>query len=291
MRSEHVLDAGLAALTLVTPLAGFTVVADERSSAPPLIMQVLIMMALVVHSLPLLWRRQHPWWVLAAVTSSTWLGPLLAATHVMPDGDSWLFLFAVGADLAAVYAVAARGARPALTWLAAVASTVSAAFAISVLAALDPPAGSGPGPQSSLLTAFLIALLTVVGSVLLAVPLGACWLAGRSARERRQRRVDREEGAVADAGAQAELRSRHERARVAAGLRDAVLGHAARVPRAAGEADLPAVLRSARATLAAMRALLDGLDTGPDSADAADQPGRNDPAGPAVREVPSSPYG
>jgi len=105
------------------------------------------------------------------------------------------------------------------------------------------------------------------------VPLGACWLAGRAARRRRQRRADREEGAVAVAAAQAEVHTRDERARVAAGLRDAVLDPAARVPRAADEADLPAVLDSARETLAAMRALLDGLETR------------------AVQEVPSSPSG
>jgi signal transduction histidine kinase len=274
MRGERVLDAGLAVLTLVMPLAGFAVVAEEDGLAPA--PATLILLALIAHSLPLLWRWRHPWWVLAAVTSTVWLGPLLVATHVVPAGGSWLFLFSLGADLAAVYAVAARGARPALTWLAPVASTASAAFAISVLAALAPPAPGDPVIEGPAMVGFLVAVFVVVAGVVLALPMGACWLAGHTARRRRQRRADREEGAVAVAAAQAEWHTRDERARVAAGLRDAVLDRAARVPRAAEEADLPAVLDSARETLSAMRALLDGLDSRPTSAGIAD------------REVPSS---
>ena len=271
LRSDSVLDACLALLTLVLPLAGLAVSVDEDGlGATP---AGLILLALAAHSVPLLWRRQHPWWVLAAVTSSAWLGPLLVATQVVPDGGSWLFLFGLGADLAAVYAVAARGARPGLTWLAPVASTVSTAFAVSILTVLEPPAAGDPAPDGLLMIVFLTAVLVVFAGALLAVPLGACWLAGRAARRRRQRRADREEGAVAVAAAQAEVHTRDERARVAAGLRDAVLDPAARVPRAADEADLPAVLDSARETLAAMRALLDGLETR------------------AVQEVPSSPSG
>ena len=288
VRSERVLDAGLVLLALVTPLAGFAgMVANDGLAPAP---ATLIGLALIAHAIPLLWRWHQPWWVLAAVTSSTWLGPLLLATHVVPAGDSWLFLFNIGADLAAVYAVAARGARPALTWLAPVASLASTALAIGVLTALEAQADDDPALAGPLKIVFLMALLAAFAGALLALPLGACWTAGRSIRRRRERRADREENAVAFAAAQAELHSRDERARVAAGLRDTVLTPAARVPSAADAGDLPAVLDSARETLTAMRALLDGLDTRPAPAGRPDQPVRGDPRAGAEQEVPSSPF-
>jgi len=256
LRSQAVLDAGLVLLTLVLPLAGVAVAIEDDGLAPA--RWTLILLALVAHSVPLLWRRQHPWPVLAAVALTTWLGPLLMLAGVPPSDGGWLFLFSVGADLVAVYTVAAL-TRPRLSWLAPVAALASTALALVVLEAVEPRADAEAGSDGPLLFAVVFVSLTVLASLVLAVPLGASWLAGSAARRRRLRRLDREEGAVAAAAAQAELRARDERARVAAGLRDAVVEHATRVPRAAEESDLAGVLHSAREALAAMRALLDGL--------------------------------
>jgi len=274
LRSQVVLDAGLVLLTLVLPLAGVTVLFEEDDLAPG--PATLVLLAVIAHSVPLLWRRQRPWTVLAAVVLTTWLGPLLMVTRVAPDGG-WLFVFSVGADLAAVYTVAA-GVRPGRSWLAPLAALASTALTLGLMVALEPPTDVEAEPDGPLLFVVLVAAVTVLAGLVLAVPLGGSWLAGYAARRRRQGRLDREEGAVAAAAQQAEFRAQAERARVAAGLRHAVLAHAARVPQAAEEQDLTAVLGAAREALSAMRALLDGLSDRPAPAPA-----------PAAQEVPSSP--
>ncbi|MET0418955.1 MAG: hypothetical protein ABW022_23320, partial [Actinoplanes sp.] len=149
----------------------------------------------------------------------------------------------------------ARGARPGLTWLAPLLALASEALALSVLVALEPPPTDVP-PAPALLT---IVFLAAFAGLVMSVPFGGCWLAGHLVRLRRQRRHDREEGAVAMAAAEAAWRARDERARIAAGLRVAVLEHAARVPAADEKEDLTGVVDSAREALAAMRGLLDGL--------------------------------
>jgi len=260
LRSERVLDAAVALLALVLPLTGFAVVVEEKRPAPAA--ATLILLALIAHAVPLLWRRHQPWPALAAVVLTFWLGPLLVVARQVPTDGGWLFLPAVGVDLAAVYAVAAYGARPRLTWIAPLVAPVSAAFALAVLLIADPPDGETPGDGAAA-TALTLLVLTVLANAVLALPFGGSWLAGFAARRRRQRRLDREEAAVAAVAAQAEWRARDERARVAAGLSNAVLWHAARIPRQAEEDDLTAVLDSARASLAAMRALLDGLGSRP----------------------------
>lgn len=285
LRSQAVLDAGLVFLTLVLPLAGVSVLIEDDGVAPA--QSVLVLLAVVAHSVPLLWRR-HPWPVLAAVALTTWLGPLLVLARVAPGEGGWLFVFSVGADMAAVYAVTAR-VRPALSWLAPVAALASTALSLGVLLAAETPAQAQGEPGGPLWVAVLLVSMTVVAGLGLVPPLAGSWLAGYAARRRRQRRLDREEGAVAVVAAQAELRARDERARIAAGLRDAVVAHAARVPRAAAEADLAAVVGSAREALTAMRALLDGLNDRPAGAGPVAPPPALPTLTAAKQEVPSSP--
>ena len=286
LRSQTVLDASVMLLALVLPLASVGLLVEERTASRTA--TVLAAVAVVVHAAPLLWRRRFPWAVLAAVAATGWLGPLLIGTALLPPDAGAVFVFSAGADLAAVYAVAARGARPPLTWLAPLGATVSGALALAVMVALDRPAGYG----TVAMLAVLVAVFTTLTAIVLAPVLALGWLAGFAARRRRQRRFDREQGAVAAAARQAEVRARDERARIAAGLRTAVLEHAARVPRAAEEEDLPGVLRSARDALTAMRALLDGMGTGEE--EPADPPAVDPRAGRPGRprtEGPGSPAG
>jgi signal transduction histidine kinase len=257
--SHLVLDAGLALLTLLLPLSGVAVLIEEGDPAPAAV--TLILLAALAHAAPLLWRRHHPWTVLAVVLLTGWFGPLLAATDVTPDDESWIFLFSFAPALVAVHTVAARGARPGLTWLAPVLALMSDALAVSVLVALEPPAVGDPQLDEPAMRLFMVAFLAVLAAVALSLPFAGSWLAGHASRRRRQRRHDREEGAVAMATAEAAWRAGHERARIAAGLRTAVLEQAGAVPRAAEAQDLDAVVDSARAALTAMRGLLDGLGT------------------------------
>ncbi|MBG0563995.1 sensor histidine kinase [Actinoplanes aureus] len=271
LRSQVLLDAALMLLTLALPLSGVAVFAEETGNEPAA--TALVLLAVVAHAAPLLWRRQHPWTAFTAVVLTTWLGPLLLVTGVVPVGGGWLFVFSAGADLAAVYAVADRGARPGLTWIAPLAAVFTGALALALLVAVEAPADGEPATDEPLLALAMLLTFAVFAAVVLAVPVFGCWLAGHATRRRRQRRIDREEGAVVAAAAQAELRARDERARVAAGLHAAVLQHAARVPDAAEQADLPAVLAASKEALSAMRSLLDGLGPVPDQEVSSSQPG------------------
>ncbi|BFU44932.1 sensor histidine kinase [Krasilnikovia sp. MM14-A1004] len=259
LRSQAVFDAGIVVLILLPALSVRFGAADEGGSSRAA--ETLLLLAMLAHAVPLLWRRARPWWVLAVVVATTWLGPLLAVTSVVSPDDGWLFLFGMGAELAAVYAVAAWGARPGLTWLAPLGAAASTATALGLLAAMgsteDPPDGT-----TGLAVAVSAVAVTALFALLLALPMAACWLAGWAVRRRRSRRHAREEGGVAAAMAQAAMRAHDERARIAAGLRDAVLRHAAEVPMAAERADLDAVVGAARQALTAMRGLLDGLGRG-----------------------------
>ncbi|MEU4423614.1 histidine kinase [Actinoplanes sp. NPDC024001] len=268
LRSQVVIDLALMLLTLALPLSGVAIFAEEAGAQPAA--TVLALLAVVAHAAPLLWRRRYPWAAFVAVALTTWLGPLLLVTGVVPVGGSWLFVFSAGADLAAVHAVANRGSRPGLTWLAPLAAVFTGALALALLVMLEAPPEGQPPPDGPIMALVLMVAFTVFAAVLLAVPVFGCWLAGHLARRRRQRRIDREEYAVFAVAAQAELRARDERARVAAGLHTAVLEHAARVPRAADAADLPAVLNAGKDALAAMRSLLDGL--GPVKPEQPEQP-------------------
>ncbi|WP_198170991.1 sensor histidine kinase [Actinoplanes awajinensis] len=258
LRSQAVIDAGLVLLAVLLPAAGLFAPDSALNTAATL----LVLAALIAHVVPLLWRRHGPWWVLLAVAATTWLGPLLGAAGVVGDEDSWVFLFSAGAEVIAVYAVAAYGVRPRLTWLAGLGAALSSALALSVLMVAVSAASSG-NPFVNIFGLALLAVFTVLIAVLLAAPMFGSWAAGRAARVRRERRRSREESGVASATALAGLRARAERARFADGLRAAVLQHAAALPQAADRGDLPTVLTSAREALRAMRALLDNLTTAP----------------------------
>ncbi len=245
LRSQVVLDGGLTLLTLLLPLAGTSALIEENTVAPAA--ATLVLLAVLAHAVPLLWRRQRPWTALIAVALTVWLGPLLLVTDVLPGDEAWIFVFGWGADLAAVYALAAYGRRPNLTWIGVVAGLASCSFAFgTMLSTTSEPVA-------------LAVFGAVLGWFLLGLPFAGSWLGGWATRRRRRRRLDREEGAVAVVSAQAERRARDERVRVAAGLRQSVLSAAARVPQAAEAHDLDGVVDSAREALAAMRGMLDEL--------------------------------
>jgi signal transduction histidine kinase len=260
--SPVVLDVALALLTLLMPVVGLIVAVEDEGLVPAA--ATLCLLAILAHAAPLLWRRRRPWWVLAAVALTIWLGPLVIGIGMAGAASGWLFMFAPGAELVAVYAVAAWGARRRLTWLAPLIAIASAALALAALVAVEPPTDLEPEADGPLLTLLFLVVTTVLMTVVLAVPMALSWLAGHATRRRRDRRQATEEGGVEAAMARAADRARHERARVAAGLRAAVLEHAADVPAAADRSDLTAVVTAARRSLTAMRALLDGLSRTPE---------------------------
>lgn len=247
-RRPHSLLAFDIALTATTMLVPVLIVLGVSSYSPAV--TALLIGGAAVHSAPLVVRRQHPWWTLVAVAAVGWLLLLLVAAHTLPLDGAECLAFGAGAELAAVYAVAAWGRRPQETPLAPVAVSVSGALLASAAFLL---AYGQRSPGENAASAAVIAGLV-------APPLGLAtfgsWLAGWAVRRRRDRRRHREEQAVDGVTFVAGLQTLGERARMAAGLRTEVLRHAAHVPRAADRADLTEVVSSARLALSAMRTLL-----------------------------------
>ncbi|GIE93279.1 sensor histidine kinase [Paractinoplanes rishiriensis] len=252
------LRLGPVLFALVFPMLQTGVAAVDDGLGPATAATILA--AQIAHAGPLWWRRAHPWTVFTAVLLTAWLGPALILTGVVPGEFGWMFATAVVADLLALYALGSWAGPPALTWLGAAAAAVVWGLGLVTLALHDPnvpgdmPA-AGDGPAWVMAGGFVGLLAACV----LFVPMFLCWLPGYAAGRRRIRRHAREEGAVEVALARAAELTRDERDRLAAGLRGDVLRHAAEVPAAAERGDLGAVVVAARQSLAAMRALLDGL--------------------------------
>ena len=260
LRSQVLIDAALIAMLLLAQ-AGGVLLAVEEGLTPAA--TALVVLALVAQTVPLMWHRRAPWRVLAATVLIGGLGVLLVPAGVVPAGLGHVFVPSCLPGFAAAYAVAVRGVRPGLTWLAAPAVAVPWALALSLLLSLDVAGDPAAGGQAPLTTAVVTVLLTVIMAIALLVPATICWGLGFTRRRRRDRLWRQEEGGVAVALEQAAFQARLERLRVAAGLHEAVLRYAADVPGAAERGDLGGVLGASRQALGAMRSLLDGLGGGP----------------------------
>jgi signal transduction histidine kinase len=248
------LDAAAVALMLLPPILGVALALEEGMTPAQ---TVLVLLANLVHAVPMLWRRRAAWWVLGAVALTGALGPLLTVTGQVRPGLFYVFLFGGAVDLAAVHAVASWGARPRLTALAIPGAAVPAAVWLALTIVIVSPDEKSGVLFNALLGFLMMLLFAVALSVLMIGP----WGVGHAARRRRDRRWAREEGGVAQELEQAAFRALLERRRIAAGLQEAVLRHAADVPGAAERGDLTGVLGAAREALTAMRSLLDGLGT------------------------------
>jgi signal transduction histidine kinase len=282
LRHEQVLDAGIALAAVVLPLAFAISAVDEDPSgvtvvgATPL---ALMMLLLVAHGLPLLWRRQAPWRVLAAVTLANGFWPVAVALKLL---SPMVTVIAPGAFAAcvAVYSVAVSARPDWATWISIPVAVL--AIAVSEISgfAMDGSLAGEPATVGSVV--FLgIGMAVCVGPEILAV-----WGAGLAVRLRRGRTLDREHGALAVASARAAYAARTERSRIAGGLRDCVLDLAnsmtatADAGRQALADGSPAAARErltetaaqARAALAAMRELLEMLRSDHLPADRSPQP-------------------
>ncbi|MBF9130440.1 hypothetical protein I0C86_15950, partial [Plantactinospora sp. S1510] len=249
----------------VLPIDGFAGVGSGSAA-------LLVGLVMAAHAVPLLWRRRRPWTALAGVLGTAALWPVAVVLVPLPGQSAELLVAGVIAEFVVVYAVAGH-ARPAPNTLLAVPITaLTLAAALTASAVVDGSMAGQPvqpdtalTPELGLLFILLFVLpgwLAITG--LLTFPLGAVWLLGTVLRRRRARVLAREADAVARTTAEAVEEARLERARIAAGLRAAVLDRAGQVVTAADEGRLDVVLEQARSTLTAMRGLLDTLraDTG-----------------------------
>jgi signal transduction histidine kinase len=251
-RGPRLADIAIALAAGALPVA-LTMVPDPTMPRVGAAAAALAAMLMAAHALPLLWRRRAPWQVLGAVLATTALWPLVAGLDLLPEAALAALFAGIGADLVAVYAVAAYARTRHLTWLAGpLAASVQGAAMLLTLA-LDGSLLEQPIAPS------VMAVLLVPATAPYLLLVAPVWTAGFLARLRRDGVVSRERQAVAASTAGAVELAYAERLRIAAGLRAAVLRHAARVTEAAEAGRLDAVLESARAALAAMRDLLGDL--------------------------------
>ncbi|MFC0533222.1 sensor histidine kinase [Phytohabitans kaempferiae] len=258
-RGPRLADIAVALAAGVLPVA-LMLIPDPTMPRVGASAAALATMLAAAHALPLLWRRRAPWPVLGAVLATTALWPLVAALELLPATATAALFAGIGSDLVAVYAVAARGRPRHLTWLCVpLVGGVHAAVTVLTYALdgwlLEQPIS--PGLMVILIAPTAVPFLAVI------VPV---WTAGFMVRLRRDGVVSRERRAVAASTAGAVELAYAERLRIAAGLRAAVLRHAAQVTAAAEGGRLDEVLDSARAALAAMRDLLGDLRVDPERA-------------------------
>jgi hypothetical protein len=208
----------------------------------------LAALLLLAHALPLFWRRRAPLAAGAAVLLTTPLWVPLATSAAMP---ATALVFSLVADCVAVYAAAAHG-RARFAWV-----VLPPAAVLGGLLAAVAFLGEGlTGPEAVFLTGLSFLLYTAVVGWLAA----SLWAVAFIVRGRREWVLHREHSAVEQEAARAAAAAQAERARIAAGLRAAVLRDAARVIAAAEQRRLDDVVDAARAALAGMRNLLNDLD-------------------------------
>ncbi|MEU8616213.1 ATP-binding protein, partial [Actinoplanes sp. NPDC048791] len=219
--AEHVIDVVVFLLALFVPVGALLISDDDPDMAgAPVPLLILVASA---HAVPVIWRRTHPWAVLAAVALTSWLLPALMVAGLVASALGWFMLAGLGAEAVAVYAVARYAPRNNLTALAIPAALTAAVLAAGFTLALDAP------PEEDIPFAVWVIFMSVVVGCPLGVPVAGSWLTGFLVRRRRARLETREHDAVASSTAQAIWAAGLERARVAAGLQAAVLRDTARV--------------------------------------------------------------
>ncbi|MFE7871433.1 histidine kinase [Micromonospora humida] len=235
-----------AMVVLAVGLSTGTVLLPGGDGPDPLaapIPATLLVALLVLHALPLAWRRLAPGAALVAALTIqvAWLAGTAAGWTRHDPAETFLWCWWV--ELALVYAVAAY--RPAASLGFAAPLAVAAVGGVALGAGAD-------------ITGNRAAAGAVLG-VVLAIPLGAAWLAGRLVTTRRSRRSTAEAAARETVRRHADSAARGERARIVDDLRASARLHATSALAAAEAGRLDEVAAQARAGLVALRRLLHGL--------------------------------
>lgn len=277
-REQRIADAAVCGSAVVASWGyGLAVGADAGFGA---FVHLLLALLLIVHALPLLWRRRAPWLVLAAIAATAGAWPVLMASGVLPSSTPNVLLGGGFVELAAVYGVAAYGrvlkpatapgeryVRPSagqmtvpsgyrLTFLSVPAAALS--FAVSMTAAFTCDGTLLGEPVDPFLVLFVFAeALFGLGLVF-----AAAWWAGWLMHMRRRRVLGREDATFRSLLTSTRNVVHGERQRIAGGLQETVLQQTTLVIASAEAGSLKDVATATRATLAAMRRLLGSLDAG-----------------------------
>ncbi|TVZ92513.1 histidine kinase [Streptomyces sp. BK340] len=263
LREQRLADPALALTAMILPVVialGATEDWPERTRRAALPELIVVTVLLVLHALPLLWRRRAPVACLVTVLATAWLWPVAVAVVPLPSRVSQFLVGGALVELLAVYALAAYGRGPSTAWPALIATTCGTASVVTVTAAADGSFEGGPVDG-------FIGAMVIVLCVLLA-PLFACVCgAGLVLRRRRLRVLAHDDFAFASSMWHAQQAAEAERHRLALTLREAVLHHTASLVALARQGRLDDVATTARAALAAMRDMLHGLGDAADPAD------------------------
>ncbi|GAA0612053.1 histidine kinase [Kribbella sandramycini] len=243
-------------LAVATPAVGGT--GAMLAATKPIPDAATVSLGVLIALLPgliLLGRLQRPWTALLGVVLAGCLWPLAIGLGWLPDSLAPALALSLFASAAAVYAVATYGGDPVITWLSAGIATAGVGLStgglLRVAAAPDDPSGWG----------YPIAMGVVV-AVVLAIPLGFCWVIGGLLRRRRLRESDQTGATLAELVRATEYEVHTERLRIAGGLHHSVLTRTQVLIDRAEAGDLEAATTEARAALTAMRDLLETLDDG-----------------------------
>ncbi|MFI1048313.1 sensor histidine kinase [Streptomyces griseoruber] len=259
LREQLLVDPALAFTAAVLPVFFVLVGAEDlsrqaRHAAIPGIVLASVLFAL--HGLPLVWRRRAPRAALLAVLASSLLWPVAAARAPLSQLSAY-FVVGLVAECLAVNALGAYSHRGARTWPWVIAAGTVSACAVITTAAAD-------GELTAEEPSWLLATVLIVPSGMLACAgFALLWGAGLLVRRRRLRVLARDDFALASSAWQADRSAGAERELLAGQLSDAVLHRTARLVELARAGRLDEVAAEARSTLAAMRALLHGLDRPP----------------------------
>ncbi|MFF4571795.1 histidine kinase [Streptomyces sp. NPDC001410] len=263
LREQRLADPALALTAMILPVVislGATEDWPERTRRASMPELIVVTVLLVLHALPLLWRRRAPVACLVAVLATAWLWPVAVAAVPLPSRVSQFLAGGALVELLAVYALAAYGRGPSTAWPALIATTFGTASVITATAAAD---GSLEGDPVD----GLIGVMVIVLCVLLAPLFAAVCGAGLVLRRRRLRVLAHDDFAFASSMWHAQQAAEAERHRLALTLREAVLHHTASLVALARQGRLDDVATTARAALAAMRDMLHGLGDAGDVAD------------------------
>lgn len=283
LSDQLVLDVAVAVVAVGFPamMATVTSYAHGIAQLGGLGARSVLVAGLVLHGLPLLWRRRAPWTVFALVTVTMAYCPAAAELGLLPAVASRFMLFTLGVHAIVAYSMGAYARPTWASWIAAPVLGLASAAATVGTAAVD----GRLIEQNASLSVFVVTAVT--GAMMETVTLVAFWLVGLYIKHRRERVEAREQAALARRRAETALLAAAERRRIADGLQASVLeqtlllletaeGAAAAPADSEQSQQLESIVGYARAALAGMRELLATLHVRPPRSAAESQPGAND---------------
>jgi signal transduction histidine kinase len=268
LSSEGALDAAIVLLVVIPAL--LVMVIDGGSVRDQWWMLTLLVL---LHGVPVWWRRVAPWRTLAAVLCAGLVFAVIVALTHLPVAAADPLVLGFGAEMAAVWGVASRGKPAMVTWTAALAAAGGLALMLTTVSRDLRETAADPTSARPFVMAFAAVLAIQFVGYFVFLML-AMWAPATLLRRRRERTLNAESAALRAADERAAAAAQDQRQRFAVGLHVSVIEPAERLVAAAesvpsdaspavGLAAIDQVTAEARAGLAAMRELLGAIQPMP----------------------------